>query len=81
MPPDEATVLTANPTQVGTLLTTGEVAKLLRVHPRTVTEWIRNGTLMAVRYGKVLRIRQADLATFGEVLNAPTPPPGPEAVE
>ena len=29
--------------------------------------------LTAVRYGKLLRIRQADLATFGEVLNQRAP--------
>ena len=75
MQPDESAVLTADPTRVGTLFTTAEVAKLLRVHPRTVQEWIRNGTLTAVRYGKLLRIRQADLATFGEVLNQRSPAP------
>ena len=74
MQPDEAGVVTADPTLVGTLYTTGEVAKLLRVHPRTIQEWIRRGTLTAVRYGKLLRIRQADLATFGEVLNQRPPP-------
>jgi excisionase family DNA binding protein len=73
MQPDLATVITADPTRVGTLFTTGEVAKMLRVHPRTVQEWIRSGTLTAVRYGKLLRIRQVDLATFGEVLNPRTP--------
>lgn len=76
MPPDPASVLTADPTMVGTLYTTGEVAKMLRVHPRTVQEWIRNGMLTAVRYGKLLRIRQVDLATFGEVLARHTPPAG-----
>jgi excisionase family DNA binding protein len=75
MQPDEAAVLTADPTRVGPLYTTGEVAKMLRVHPRTVQEWIRSGTLTAVRYGKLLRIRQADLAAFGEVLNQRTPTP------
>ena len=59
---------------MGTLYTTDEVAKLLRVSQRTVQVWIRDGTLTAVRYGRLLRIRQADLATFGEVLNQrPTP--------
>ena len=69
-------VVTADPTQVGTLYTTGEVAKLLRVHPRTIQEWIKNGTLTAVRYGKLIRIRQADLQSFGEVVNQRTPDPG-----
>ena len=73
MHPDPASVFTADPTIVGTLYTTGEVAQMLRVHPRTVQEWIRNGMLTAVRYGKLLRIRQVDLATFGEVLNPRTP--------
>jgi excisionase family DNA binding protein len=73
MQSDPATVVTADPTLVGTLYTTGEVAKLLRVHPRTIQEWIKNGTLTAVRYGKLIRIREADLAAFGEVLNPRTP--------
>ncbi len=66
-------VVTADPPMVGTLYTTDEVAKLLRVSQRTVQVWIRDGTLTAVRYGRLLRIRQADLATFGEVL--PSAPP------
>ena len=41
MQSDPATVVTVDPTRVGTLYTTGEVAKLLRVHPRTIQEWIR----------------------------------------
>ena len=77
MQSDPATVVTADPTQVGTLYTTGEVAKLLRVHPRTIQEWIKNGTLTAVRYGKLIRIRQADLASFGEVVNQRTLPTDP----
>ena len=56
------------------LYTTAEVAKLLRVSQHTVQEWIRQGMLTAVRYGRLLRIRQADLAAFGEVLPRRTPP-------
>ena len=71
---DHPTVtVTADPTQIGALYTTAEVAKLLRVHQRTVQEWIRAGMLPAVRYGRLLRIRQADLASFGEVLTRPAP--------
>jgi excisionase family DNA binding protein len=66
-------VVTADP-PVGQLYTTDEVAKLLRVSQRTVQVWIRSGTLTAVRYGRLLRIRQADLATFGEVLPRRSPP-------
>ena len=54
MQPDEAAVIPTDPTRVGTLFTTGEVAKMLRVHPRTVQEWIRSGMLTAVRYGQAL---------------------------
>ena len=66
-------VVTAAPPMVGPLYTTDEVAKLLKVSQRTVQVWIRDGTLTAVRYGRLLRIRQADLAAFGEVLNPHTP--------
>jgi excisionase family DNA binding protein len=69
-----AEVATADPTIVGTLYTTAEVASMLRVHQRTVQDWIREGALPAVRYGRLLRIRQADLAAFGEVLSRPSPP-------
>jgi excisionase family DNA binding protein len=64
----------ADPAIVGPLYTTEEVAQLLRVSQRTVQDWIRSGTLTAVRYGRLLRIRQADLASFGEVLPRCTPP-------
>ena len=67
-------IVTADPASVPTLYTTGEVAKLLRVSQRTVQVWIRDGMLTAVRYGRLLRVRQADLATFGEVLTKHTPP-------
>ena len=60
-------VTTAQPS-VGQLYTTDEVAKLLRVSQRTVQVWIRDGSLTAVRYGRLLRIREAELANFGEVL-------------
>ena len=66
-------VVPADTPTVGHLYTTDEVAKLLRVSQRTVQDWIRSGTLTAVRYGRLLRIRQADLATFGEVLNQRIP--------
>jgi excisionase family DNA binding protein len=72
MQSDPIVAVTADPTLIGALYTTAEVAKLLRVHQRTVQEWIRAGMLPAVRYGRLLRIRQADLASFGEVLIRPT---------
>jgi excisionase family DNA binding protein len=72
-------VIPADPPTVGPLYTTDEVAQLLRVSQRTVQDWIRSGTLTAVRYGRLLRIRQADLAAFGEVLTRHTPPDSADA--
>ena len=73
-----AAVTAAAPITVGTLYKTSEVATMLRVNQRTVQEWIRTGLLPAVRYGgKLLRVRQADLAAFGEVLGPRTPPVEP----
>jgi excisionase family DNA binding protein len=73
-----AAVHDAVPPTVGTLYTTDEVAKLLRVSQRTVQVWIRDGALTAIRYGRLLRIRQADLAAFGEVLPGRTLDVSPE---
>ena len=57
--------------------TTEEVARILRVSQKTVQMWIRAGTLPAMRYGRLWRIRQADLVAFGEVFttDAAAPPP------
>ena len=68
---DSAPIPAAAAPLVGTLYTTEEVGKMLRVSQRTVQDWIRSGTLTAVRYGRLLRIRQADLANFGAVLEKP----------
>jgi excisionase family DNA binding protein len=54
---------------MGRIFTTAETAKLLRVSQRTVQVWIRDGLLTAVRYGRLLRVREADLVAFGEVLH------------
>ena len=80
MTSEASTVVTADPTTIGPLYTTHEVATMLRVNQRTVQEWIRTGALAAVRYGRLLRIRQADLLTFGEVLS-PRPAPAGVAPE
>ena len=71
---DHPTAVVTLPPPVGQLYTTDEVAQLLRVSQRTVQVWIRDGQLTAVRYGRLLRVRQADLATFGEVLTKHTTP-------
>ncbi|ACK71117.1 DNA binding domain protein, excisionase family [Gloeothece citriformis PCC 7424] len=47
------------------LLTTGEVAKSLRVHQRTVQRWISSHKLKAIKVGpRIWRIRQGDLDLF-----------------
>ena len=74
MDQQRAETLTQDP-PMGQLYTTEEVAQFLRVSRRAVQVWIRDGALTAVRYGRLLRIRQADLAAFGEVVpGRPTPP-------
>jgi len=46
---------------------------MLRVNPKTVHRWMSRGDLSAVRYGTQVRIREADLVAFGQVLTATTP--------
>jgi excisionase family DNA binding protein len=70
--PVSESATTASP--IGQLYTVEEVAGFLRVTQRAVQVWIKRGELTAIRYGRLLRVRQADLVTFGEVLNTHTPP-------
>jgi excisionase family DNA binding protein len=71
---DAATSVAADLPTLGPLYTTAEVAELLRVHQRTIQQWVHTGMLPARRYGRVWRIRQADLATFGEIVPHRTAP-------
>ena len=59
---------------LGRLYTVEEVAGFLRVTQRAVQGWIKRGELPAVRYGRLLRVRQADLVAFGADSPRPTPP-------
>lgn len=54
-----------DPSPVGALYTPAEVARLLKVTPRTVQAWIHAGRLPARRYGRLYRVRAEDLAAFG----------------
>jgi excisionase family DNA binding protein len=56
--------------------TTQEVAQLLKVDQTTVQGWIRDGRLRGVRFGRLWRVRSADLAAFGEEPPRHTPPAG-----
>ncbi|HLD27672.1 MAG TPA: helix-turn-helix domain-containing protein [Patescibacteria group bacterium] len=49
--------------EIEKLFTIEEVAKILRVHTRTVTRYIEAGKLKASKIG-VWRIRQSDLNAF-----------------
>jgi len=43
------------------LLTVAEVAKMLRLNPQTIRNWIDQGTLPAIRIGRRVRIKREDL--------------------
>lgn len=46
------------------MLTVNEVAAVLRVHPRSVQRWAREGRFAAVRAGRTYRIARADIARW-----------------
>ena len=48
----------------GGLLTAPEVAEILEVHPRTVTEYIRTGVLPAYQFGGAWKVSEATLRAF-----------------
>lgn len=49
------------------LLSTSEIAEILRVHQRTVQRWISSNRLKATKVGpKILRVRKQDLDKFLE---------------
>jgi excisionase family DNA binding protein len=70
---------TPDTSPVGALYTPAEVAALLKVTPRTVQAWIRAGRLPARRYGRLYRVRAADLARFGRETSVETSGAGTEA--
>jgi excisionase family DNA binding protein len=61
------------PSAIGPLFTIQEVARMLRVDPKLVRRWISRGELSAIRYGTQVRIHEAAVVAFGEVLTATTP--------
>ncbi len=46
------------------LLTAGEAASQLKVHPDTVYEMIRSREIPFVKFGRTVRIRRMDLESF-----------------
>lgn len=43
------------------ILTVADVAAIIRVHPRSVQRWAKQGHLPAIRAGRTYRIARADL--------------------
>ena len=55
------------------LLTPEQVAERLQVTERTVYEWLRRGTLPALKLGRLWRIRPEDLEGFLESARTKAP--------
>ena len=53
------------------LLTLGEAAKVLKVHPNTLRLWDKKGVLIAIRIGvkKVRRYKREDIEKFIKTKN------------
>ena len=48
------------------LLTTGQVAQILQVHPLTVLKYIKAGKLKGIKLGRVWRIKEQEVEKFLE---------------
>jgi excisionase family DNA binding protein len=46
------------------LLTVSEVCAILRCHEKTLYQWVKKGSLAAIRVGSKLKFDPADLAAF-----------------
>lgn len=46
------------------ILEVKEVAKMFKVHPRTITNMVERGELKAFRVGNLLRFRKSDIENF-----------------
>jgi len=56
------------------ILTVGEVAGVLRVHPRSVQRWVAQGKFAAVRAGRTYRISRADVLRWILAVRVSPPP-------
>ena len=50
--------------ELETLLTTSEVAQVLRQSPTTVTRHIDSGTLVALKIGRSVRVKKSEVQRF-----------------
>jgi excisionase family DNA binding protein len=46
------------------LLTTEEAIKILKIHPKTIRLWLREGKIKGVKIGKEWRIAKSSLLEF-----------------
>jgi excisionase family DNA binding protein len=46
------------------LLTVSEVCSILRCHEKTLYQWVKRGSLTAIRIGSKLKFDPADVAAF-----------------
>lgn len=51
-------------------LTVNEVAEKLRLHPATIAKYVREGKILALKFGRVWRIREEELTKFLEKTEA-----------
>ncbi len=65
------------------LLTTAEVAGMLKVNAETIRRWHRAGKLRGIRIGKAIRFEQASVEVWlnGKRDDPPLPPGRPDAVD
>lgn len=56
--------MTASKTTPPVLYTVAEIAHLLKVSTKKVRRWIKDGDLIAHRFGHQFRITESDLAVF-----------------
>lgn len=46
------------------MLTPTEIAKRLKLHPNTVRDYLKSGTIIGMKFGKVWRIEEFELERF-----------------
>lgn len=51
-------------------LTVSEIAKRLKLHPATIAKYVREGKILALKFGRVWRIREEELTKFLEKTQA-----------
>jgi len=55
-----------------TYLTVQEAAKILKIHPRTVTKFLTTGQLRGAKIGRIWRLTEEDVKIFFESIRSQT---------